>query len=114
MNSKARAARQIVKARRSETKAHRAGLHTLTSHAIRAGVDVKDAAGIGNAIRAKAKTLGVCGHTAILVRRTADGVRPVKNAKRYSRADVALLLAGYKPRAAKFVVAREQLLAYAV
>ena len=112
MNATARTARQIIKARRAEVKAHRAGLHTLTGHAIRAGVATEDAAGIGNAIRAKAKTLGVCGHTAIIVRRTAEGTRPIRGAKRYSREDVALLLSGYNPRAAKFVTAKAQLLAY--
>lgn len=113
MNAKARTARQIIKARRNETAAHRAGLHTLTSHAIRAGVPVQDAAGIGNAIRAKAKLLGVTGRTAILVRRTAEGCRPVKGAKRFTRTDVARLLTGYKPRAARFVEAKELLTAYA-
>lgn len=113
MNATARTARQIVKARRAEAKAHSLGLHTLTSHAIRAGVAEADAAGIGNAIRAKAKTLGVCGHTAVMVRRTAEGTRPVKGAKRYTRFDVAQLLTGYNPRAAKYVTAKAQMLAYA-
>ncbi|AMD42783.1 hypothetical protein SEA_XKCD426_42 [Streptomyces phage Xkcd426] len=112
MNATARTARQIVKARRAEAKAHRAGLHTVTSHALAAGVAAEDAAGIGNAIRAKAKTLGVCGHTAIMVRRTENGTRPVKGAKRYTKADVAAMLTGYNPRAAKYVTAKAQLLAY--
>lgn len=113
MNAKARTARQIIKARRNAAKAHRAGLHTLTSHAIRAGVPAEDAAGVGNAIRAKAKSLGVCGHTAIIVRKTAEGVRPVRGAKRYDRRDIALMLLGYNPRAARFKAAKELLTAYA-
>ena len=112
MNATARTARQIIKARRSEAKAHRVGLHTLTSHAIRAGVAAEDAAGIGNAIRSKAKTLGVCGHAAVMVRRTAEGTRPVKGAKRYTREDVAQLLTGYNPRAGKYVAAKAQMLTY--
>ena len=112
MNATARTARQIIKARRDQAKAHRAGLHTVTSHALAAGVAAEDAAGIGNAIRSKAKKLGVCGHTAIMVRRTESGSRPVKGAKRYSRTDVATLLAGYNPRAPKFVEAKAQMLAY--
>lgn len=113
MNAKARAARQIRNARRDEAKAHRLGLHTVTSHALRAGIPAEDAAGIGNAVRAKAKTLGVCGHTARMVRRTEDGIRPVKGAKRYRREDVALMLTGYRPRLAKYVAAKELLAAYA-
>lgn len=112
MNATARTARQIIKARRDEAKAHRKGLHTVTSHALRAGVPAEDAAGVGNAIRAKAKTLGVCGHTAIMVRRTDKGVRPVKGAKRYGKQDVAAMLNGYNPRAAKYVAAKAALLAY--
>lgn len=112
MNAKARTARQICKARQNEAKAHRAGLHTLTSHAIRAGVPMADAAGVGNAIRAKAKTLGVCGHAAIMVRKTAEGVKPVKGAKRFSKANIAALLNGYNPRVAKYVAAKNALLAY--
>lgn len=113
MNAKARAARLTIRARRNEAKAHRAGLHTLTSHAIRAGVPAEDAAGIGNAIRAKAKTLGVCGQSAIMARKTADGVRPVRGAKRYDRRDISLLLMGYNPRAARFKSAKVLLDAYA-
>ena len=113
MNAKARTARQVIKARRNEAKAHRLGRHTLTSHAIRAGVPAEDAAGIGNAIRAKAKSLGVCGYTAQMVRKTADGVRPVRGAKRYDRRDVSLLLMAYNPRAAKFKAAKQLLETYA-
>lgn len=112
MNAKSRAARQIIKARRNEAKAHRAGLHTMTSHALRAGVPAADAAGIGNAVRAKAKSLGVCGHTALMVRRTEAGIRPVKGAKRYTKADVAMLLDGYRPRVAKYVAAKALLSTY--
>lgn len=113
MNAKAITARQIIKARRAEAKAHKLGRHTLTSHAIRAGVPAEDAAGIGNAIRAKAKTVGVCGYSAQMVRKTADGVRPVRGAKRYDRRDVALLLMAYNPRAPKFKAAKALLEAYA-
>lgn len=112
MNSNARAARRIVKARRDENRAHRLGLHTVTSHALRAGVDAADAAGIGNAIRAKAKTVGICGHSALMVRKTAEGVRPVKGAKRYTREDIAVMLGSYNPRAARFVEAKAKMLAY--
>ena len=113
MNAKATAARRIIKARRNEAKAHKAGLHTLTSHALRAGIAAEDAAGIGNAVRAKAKSLSVCGHTAIMVRSTDAGIVCVKNAKRYTKADVAKLLSAYRPRLAKYVEAKALLAAYA-
>lgn len=112
MNATARTARQIRKARRDEAKAHKAGLHTVTSHALAAGVAAEHAAGIGNAIRAKAKKMGITGCAAIMVRRTAEGTRPVPGARRYTKADVERMLCGYNPRAEKFVTAKKQLLAY--
>lgn len=112
MNASARAARQIIKSRKQAAKAAKAGLHTTTSHALKAGVSAADAAGIGNAIRAKAKTLGVKGCSAVMVRKTECGVRPVKGAKRFTRSELAVLLGGYNPRAPKFVAAKAQLLAY--
>lgn len=112
MNARATAARRIIKARRNEAKAHKAGLHTVTSHALRAGISPEDAAGIGNAIRAKAKVLGVTGATAHIVRRTEAGITWAKNAKRYTVADIALLLTGYRPRLAKYVAAKAALAAY--
>lgn len=113
MIKSSRNARQIVKARRDAAKAHAKGLHTLASHGRLAGLAEADASGVGNAVRAKAKTLGVCGYTAVIVRRTAAGVRPVRGAKRYSKADLVTLLAAYKPRAGKYVAAKAALSAYA-
>jgi hypothetical protein len=112
MNATARTARRIVKARRNETKAHKQGLHTLASHAIRAGVNETDASGVAGALRSKAKTVGVCGHTALMVRKTDNGVRPVKGAKRFTKAEFLTLATAYNPRAAKYVAARQQLLNY--
>lgn len=112
MKQSARVARQIIKARRAEAKAHRQGLHTLTSHAIRAGVAEADASGVAGALRSKGKATGICGHTALMVRKTANGVRPVKGAKRYTKGEFLTLATAYKPRAAKYVAAREQMLSY--
>lgn len=112
MNAKARTARQIIKSRRQGAKQNRAGLHTVTSHALRAGVDAKDAAGIGNAVRAKAKTLGVTGCQAHMMRKAAKGSVPVKGGRRYTRTELARMLAGYNPRAAKYVAAKALLVAY--
>lgn len=112
MNASSRAARRIIAARRNASKAHRQGLHTLSSHARMAGIFDNDTSGVGGALRAKAKTLGVCGHTALMVRRTSAGVRPVKGAKRYTRDELAQLVFAYRPRVAKYALARRQLLAY--
>jgi len=112
MNAKARTARQIIKARRAADKAHKLGLHTAASHALRAGVDPEVASSVGNAVRAKAKTLGIEGRAAVIVRRTAKGTRPVRGAKRYTADEFRSMVASYKPRAAKYVAARELLAAY--
>lgn len=113
MNASSRTARRIVKARRDAVKAHRKGLHTLASHARMAGVFDNDASGVGGALRAKAKTIGIDGETAIMVRKTSTGVCFVRGARRYSKAQVANLAAAYRPRVAKYALARRQLLAYA-
>ena len=116
MNDTARTARQIVKARRAEAAAAKRP-HTLASHALRAGVKAEDASGVANALRAKGKSLGVTGCAVRMFRTNAAGQKlwrqPVKGARRYTVADVAALTTGYNPRAAKFVAARQQLLAYA-
>ncbi len=113
MNASSRNARRIVQARRDAAKAHRKGLHTLNSHARLAGIFDNDTSGVGGALRAKAKTLGVCGHTALMVRRTESGVRPVAGAKRYSKAQVLMLANAYRPRVGRYALARTMLIAYA-
>lgn len=113
MIKSSRTARQIIKARRDAAKAHRAGLHTLASHARLAGLDDSTASGVGGALRAKTKPCGIIGRSAIIVRRTAAGVCPVRGAKRFTVDEVAALAGAYNPRAARFVAAREQILAYA-
>lgn len=113
MNANSRNARRIVKARRDATKAHAKGLHTLKSHALRAGLDDDLAGGAAGALRSKAKATGVTGCGAYMVRKTAAGIRPVKGARRYSKIEFASLVAAYKPRAAKYVAAKDTLAAYA-
>lgn len=116
MNAAARTARQTIKTRRAEAAAAKKP-HTLASHARRAGVAAQDAAGVANALRAKGKTLGVTGCQARMFRKNAAGQKmwrkPVAGARRYTVADLAVLVTGYNPRAPKFVAARQQLLAYA-
>lgn len=115
MNSKARAARQIVKTRRAEL-ADAKRPHTLASHARRAGVDALTASGIAAPLRNQQKKTGItgCGHRVFRTDQNGQKMwrKPVDNARRYTRTEVATLLAAYKPRAAKFVAARELMLDY--
>jgi hypothetical protein len=113
MIKSSRNARRIIQARRDAAKAHRQGLHTLASHARLAGVFDNDTSAVGGALRAKAKQCGISGHRATMVRKTDSGVRYVRHARRYSVAEVAELASAYRPRVAKFALARRQLLAYA-
>lgn len=115
MNATSRTARQIIKARRAEAVAAKRP-HTLASHTLRAGVKAEDASGVAGALRAKGKTLQVTGCPVRMFRKNAAGQKlwrqPVKGAKRFTKAEFQTLAAAYKPRAAKYVAAREQLLAY--
>ncbi len=116
MNAKARTARQMIRTRRTETAAAKRP-HTMTSHALRAGVRADYAAGIGSALRTKAKQLGVDGCAVRMFRRTEGGAKlwrePVRGARRYTVADVAAVLPAYKPRAAKNAIARMLMSEYA-
>lgn len=109
MKASSRTARNIIKARRAEAKAHRAGLHTLKSHALRAGLDENLADGVSGALRSKAKGMGCA---SFMVRKTAAGVRPVRNGKRYTKDEFLAAAAAYAPRLPKYRAARELLLSY--
>lgn len=110
MNAKARTARQITTARRAAAKAHKAGRHTLKSHCLQAGLVDEIAGSVAGALRGKTKTTGVTGCLSRMVRLTETGTRPVKGGRRFTQAEFRTLVAAYKPRAAKYVAAREQLL----
>ncbi|QBZ73533.1 hypothetical protein SEA_MISCHIEF19_48 [Streptomyces phage Mischief19] len=111
MNANARTARRIVKARRDANKAHAKGLHTLKSHCLKAGLADDLAGSVAGALRGKAKTLGVTGCSAYMLRKANGELRPVRGAKRYDALSFAVLAAAYKPRAPRLVEARELLLA---
>lgn len=113
MIKSSRNARRIVQARRDAAKAHRQGLHTLKSHALKAGLDESTASGVGGALRAKGSVCGIVGHRAVMVRKTDRGVCFVRNARRYSAAEVATLAQAYAPRVERLVNARRLVLAYA-
>jgi hypothetical protein len=116
MKAKARTARQILNARRAAAKAARNGLHTLASHARKAGLDGELATGVAGALRAKAKVAGVIGVKVRMTRRAEVKGRvtsvPVRGARKYSKADFLALALAYAPRLAKYVAARNTLLAY--
>lgn len=116
MNASSRTARQIVKARRTVAKDARRS-HTLASHARLAGVFDNDTSGVAGALRAKAKTCGITGEAARMFRRNKAGQKmwrqPVAGARRFTREELAVVAAAYRPRAPKYAAARMQLLAYA-
>lgn len=111
MNAKARTARQIVKARRTETRDARRP-HTMISHAIRAGVPAADAKAVGGVLRLHGKKSEVPCKKG-LVKRTANGkTQRGQVCYRYSKSGVVQALRTYKPRAERFIAARSLLLAY--
>ena len=110
MNASSRNARRIIKARRDANKAHRAGLHTLKSHCLAAGLADDIAGGVAGALRSKAKQCAVASHKAVMVRKTDKGIRFVKGARRYDAFAFLTLAQAYAPRAPKYVAARKQLL----
>lgn len=113
MNANARNARRITKARRDAAKAHRAGLHTLKSHCLKAGLVDTVAGSVAGALRSKGKATGVTGAPAVMVRKTDSGVCFVRNARRYSKDEFRALAQAYSPRVKAYAMARESLLAYA-
>ena len=84
----------------------------MKGHALRAGVPAEDAAGIANAVRAKARTMQVEGVRAHSYRIGANGACRVRGARRFSTEEVTVLLTGYNPRAPKFVAAKNLLVSY--
>lgn len=113
MNANSRNARRIIQARRDAAKAHRKGLHTLASHCRLAGIFDNDTSGVAGALRAKTKQCGITGESARMFRKVGSDIRYVRNAKRFTAADVAVLASAYRPRVEKYALARRQLLAYA-
>jgi hypothetical protein len=102
----------IIKARRAAAKDAARGLHTLASHARKAGLDETLAGSVAGALRAKRTACGIQGKKAVMVRPTAAGAVPVKGARKYTKTEFKNLVKAYSPRAARFVEARELLLSY--
>ncbi len=115
MNASTRRARQIIRDRRAANRAAKKP-HTLKSHCLRSGLDDTLAGGVAGALRSKGKSCGITGRAVRMFRKNAAGQklwkRPVKGARRFTKNDFLKLVAAYSPRAAKYVAARQVLLAY--
>lgn len=117
MNAKARAARSTLRQRTRQTRAaatiRRRGDASLTTHAIAAGLPLREARTVAGSLRNNAKALGIDGREVTLrvkwrthSRKTAE-----VTAHRYTPAQVALAAAAYRPRKAEYRTARAYLLA---
>lgn len=110
MNRTARTARQIVKARAAQTRliaSCKRRPRSLATHVIALGVPEEDRAGLTNGLRTVAKRLKVQG-IAATTRRTSEGgrstgTRPVQH---FTRAQIAVLFAAYRPRKGAYVAAK--------
>jgi hypothetical protein len=88
--------RQAVRARRAQSAAqariHR-GPATLATHAIAAGLGVREARTVASSLRKAAAKLGVVGQTGVAYRKGQ-----ARACTRWSRAQVAVLALAYRPR----------------
>lgn len=88
---------------------------SLATVAIAAGVDRDTAAGTANGLRSVAKRLGVAPAESARTRRTVAGGRAhqTRTVSHYTVAQVARLVAAYKPRKAEYVTAAALISAFA-
>ncbi|MEU2730104.1 hypothetical protein ABZ650_20545 [Streptomyces griseoviridis] len=107
MNTRTRTARRTLRDRtrsqRATAKIRREGVATLATHAISAGLGIREAASVAGSLRDKTEKAGVVGIAGFSFRKGVS--RPCT---RYSSADVAALVAYYRPRkpAYRLAVAR--------
>jgi hypothetical protein len=103
-----RSRRAEVKARSIATRAAsriaRRGTGTLASHCLAVGLTRSEASSVAGSLRDKAAKAGVAGITGRAFRKGA--ARPCT---RYSRADVAVLVALYRPRKPAYRLAAAKL-----
>lgn len=80
---------------------------SLTTITLAAGVDRLTASGTANGLRSVAKRLGLAPAQTTRTRRTIDGgrARCSRNVAHYTLAQVALLVAAYRPRKAEYKAA---------
>ncbi|HKT04463.1 MAG TPA: hypothetical protein VJT31_33525 [Rugosimonospora sp.] len=108
MTNRTRTARQILRQRtrsnRAAAKIRREGIATLATHAVAAGLGIKEAASVAGSLRDKTEKAGVVGIAGRSFRKGAS--RPCT---RYTRADVAALVAYYRPRKSAYRLAAAKL-----
>ncbi|MEU2950924.1 hypothetical protein ACIOUE_07100 [Streptomyces xanthochromogenes] len=101
LRERTRTHRAAARARRDTVRAARRvqnGPRSLATHAIAAGLERAQASGCASGLRTAAQRLGIRG-TAARIRRTSTGhTRRAVTVWRYSRDEVALMAAAYRPR----------------
>ncbi|MGW3628032.1 hypothetical protein [Streptomyces sp. NPDC000880] len=114
LRDRARATRSAARERRAVAiAAHRirTGPRSLTTHVIATGTDRDNVSGAVAALRTQAKKAGIRGRAA-RIRRTFDGhARRVRTVYRYTAAQVAEIVANYKPRKPEYKAIRAALAA---
>ncbi|MGW3024487.1 hypothetical protein [Streptomyces sp. NPDC001221] len=113
-----RALRAVLRRRAAETRlvaSVRRRPRSITTVAIAAGIDRDTASGCANGLRSVAKRLGVTPALTARTRRTACGgrARQTHTVHRYTLAQVAQLVAAYRPRKAEYVTAAARIAAFA-
>lgn len=108
MNARARTARATLRTRAAQTRAaariHRNGTATLATHAVAAGLTLAEARSVAGSLRKAATRLGVVGAPA----RVHAG-RRMRDCRRYTPAQVALLAVTYRPRKPAYQAAAARL-----
>lgn len=95
---------QRTRTQRAAAKIRRHGVATLATHAIAVGLGVKEAASVAGSLRDKTTKAGVVGTPGRSFRKGA--ARPCT---RYTRTEVAALVALYRPRRADYKLAATKL-----
>ncbi|WP_328632007.1 hypothetical protein [Streptomyces sp. NBC_00356] len=99
--------RATVKARRAQSAAQariRRGPATLATHAIAAGLGVREARTVASSLRKAAAKLGVVGQTGVAYRKGQ-----ARTCVRWSRAQVAVIVTVYRPRKPAYRLAASRL-----
>lgn len=99
--------RQVVKARRAQSRAQariRRGPATLATHAIAAGLGVCEARTVAASLRKAAVKLGIVGTAGFAYRKGR-----ARACVRYTRQQVAVIALAYRPRKPAYVLAASKL-----
>lgn len=108
MNARSRQARRTIAQRSASTRAaariHRRGEASLTTHALAAGLPIREARSVAGSLRDNAKRLGLTGRT-VQVRRHGK----TRDCALFTVTAVALIATKYKPRKPAYIAARTRL-----